>query len=67
MEGALCIANIGPGERRKRMRFGISFLVAGGFVGGLLIGFDVHRLWRLTLFVPFWMGGLGLFQALEQT
>lgn len=67
MEGDVCIANIGPAERRKRMRFGVALLVAGGVVAGLLIGSEAHRLWRLALFVPFWLGGLGLFQARNQT
>ena len=65
--GAVCIANIGPRERRKRMTFGLTLLVAGGVVAALLVGLRTDRLWRLLLFLPFWAGALGLLQAREKT
>lgn len=64
---AVCIANIGPRERRKRMTFGLTLLVAGGVVAVLLIGFQADRLWRLLLFLPFWAGAVGVLQAREKT
>lgn len=64
---AVCIANIGPRERRKRMTFGVTLLVAGGVAAALLVGFRADRLWRLLLFLPFWAGAVGVLQAREKT
>jgi hypothetical protein len=67
-EGAdVCIANIGPRERRKRMRFGVIGIALGAGVGALLIALGFGRLWRLGVLLPFWVGTVGLFQALEKT
>lgn len=65
--GAVCVANIGPRERRKRRTFGLILLVTGGFVAALLVGLQADRLWRLLLFLPFWAGALGVLQAREKT
>lgn len=62
-----CIANIGVRERRRRARFGVVLIAAGIGVAVLLIAIDVHRLWRLSSFLPFWAGALGVFQAREKT
>jgi hypothetical protein len=64
---AVCIANIGPRERRKRMRFGVVLLVAGAGLAALLVGLQADRLWRLLLFLPFWAGAVGVLQAREKT
>lgn len=64
---AACIANIGPRERRKRMRFGVVLLVAGAGLAALLVGLQVDRLWRLLSFLPFWAGAVGVLQARERT
>lgn len=65
--GAVCIANIGPRERRKRIAFGVTLLLAGGVVAALLVGLRADRLWRLVLFLPFWAGAVGVLQAREST
>lgn len=65
--GAVCVANIGPRERRKRMRFGLALLVAGAGLAALLVGLQADRLWRLLLFLPFWAGAAGVLQAREKT
>jgi hypothetical protein len=62
-----CVANIGPRERRKRMVLGVVGLVAGATVGITLIVIGASALWRLALFVPFWMGASGILQAKEKT
>lgn len=64
---AVCIANIGPRERRKRMTYGVTLLVTGGIAAAFLVGFQVDRLWRLLLFLPFWAGAVGVLQAREKT
>ena len=63
----VCIANIGPRERRKRQRFGVVLFVVGVVLAVFLIEIDAHRLWRLLLFLPFWAGASGLLQAREKT
>lgn len=63
----VCIVNIGPLERRKRMRFGAVVLIAGAGLAALLVGLQADRLWRLLLFLPFWAGALGILQAREKT
>ena len=59
--------NIGPREERKRLVIGIAALAAGLVIGAGLMVIGVDRWWRLGLFFPFWLGALGIFQALEQT
>ncbi|HEX8557764.1 MAG TPA: hypothetical protein VF668_06675 [Pyrinomonadaceae bacterium] len=60
-------ANIGPRERRKRRLFGIVSLTAAVGIAFVLVAFDTPRLWRLAVFFPLWMAGLGLLQAREKT
>lgn len=42
-------------------------LAVGVSVALALILIGVPRPWRLTLFLPFWMGALGVFQARANT
>lgn len=61
------VANIGPRERRRRLRFG---LAAGGLsliAAVLLIASAASPGWRLTLFVPLFLAALGYFQARDRT
>ena len=67
MPSVMQIPNIGPKERRKRLLFGAGFLVIGLLAAAALIRGDAPRGWRLLLVVPFWLAGLGLFQARERT
>ncbi len=63
----ICIDNIGPQERRKRLLFGIQGLIFGVIVAVALIVFGVEWYWRLGLFLIFTSGLLGVFQARERT
>jgi hypothetical protein len=67
MDGDFCIANLGPLEQRKRRRFGFAALVLGLVLAGVLLVTGAGRLARLGLFLPFWMAGLGYFQARGKT
>ena len=67
MPSIMQIPNIGPKEQRNRLLFGTGFLVMGLFAAAALIRADAPRPWRLLLVVPFWLAGLGLFQARERT
>lgn len=64
---AACTANIGTKGRRLRLVIGISTLVVGTLAVVGLVGFKTNPLWRLTLLVPFWMGFMGVFQAVGST
>lgn len=63
----VCIANIGPRERRKRLGFGLVLLGIGVVGAFILVVADVGRAWRMALFLPFWAGALGVLQAREKT
>lgn len=60
-------ANIGPRGLRKRRVLGIVSLTVGVGVAFLLVVFEAPRWWRLAVFFPLWMAGLGLLQAREKT
>lgn len=61
------IANIGAGERKKRLLFGVFALLVGAVIAGLLIAVDSPALWRLPLMLVFYAGALGVFQSLDKT
>jgi len=63
----VCIANISPLERQKRLKFGIQQFIFTLFVLAILIGFQVNPLWRLSLLFLFWAAGVGYFQARDKT
>jgi hypothetical protein len=49
------------------MTSGIVLLSIGAVMATALVMADAQRLWRLTLFLPFWAGALGVLQAREKT
>jgi uncharacterized membrane protein len=65
--GEVCIANISPKERQKRMRFGVIQFVIGIVILVALVAFDVNPLWRLTLYLVFSAAAAGYFQAKDKT
>ena len=65
--GDLCIANISPAERQKRLRFGIQQLIVTLVVLAALIVLHVNPLWRLLLLFMFWAAAIGYFQARDKT
>jgi hypothetical protein len=50
-----------------RVRFGVGFMAAGLLLAAILLVMSVGRPWRLVVFVPLWIGALGIFQAREKT
>lgn len=61
------IPNIGPRERRQRLRFGVVVFGVSVAIGALLVATGVSPLWRLVLFPPLVIVGLGYFQARDKT
>ena len=66
-DGEVCIANISPLERQKRLRFGIRQFIFTLLVLGVLIALHLNPLWRLPLLFLFWAAGVGYFQARDKT
>ena len=65
--GEVCIANISPLERQKRLRFGIRQLIFTLFILAVLILLHLNPLWRLSLLFLFWAAAVGYFQARDKT
>jgi hypothetical protein len=61
------VANIGAGGRRRRLTIGIVALGAGAVIGVLLVAVAAPRIWRLPLFLVFYVAALGIFQARDKT
>jgi hypothetical protein len=61
------VANIGIGERRKRLTYGIVGLGVGVVIAAVLIVIRAPLVWRLPLFLVFNVGALGIFQARDKT
>lgn len=65
--GEVCIANISPLERQKRLRFGIQQFLFALLVLVVLILLHLNPFWRLPLLFPFWAAAVGYFQARDKT
>jgi hypothetical protein len=59
--------NIGPRQRRRRIRAGIVMLVLGGAIAGVLLGLHAERALRVVVAVPFIAGSISLFQVRART
>lgn len=67
MDGAACIPNIGPRQRRRRLAVGVAATVASMIVLTALLATDTPRAARLLAALPFWAGALGFLQYREKT
>ena len=65
--GKAKLANIGPKETRKRLLMGVAMLAVGVVLAAILTHAGVSRGWYSVLFLPFWMGTLGISQARKKT
>ena len=65
--GEVCIANISPLERQKRLNYGIRQLLFTLVVLGILIVLQLDSFWRLSLLFLFWAAAVGYFQARDKT
>lgn len=66
-EQVVCVENIGPAQRRKRVRFGFVMLAVSAAIAAALLFFGASRWWRLGLFFPLATSVIGFFQAYEKT
>ncbi|MDE2861908.1 MAG: hypothetical protein OXL33_00445 [Chloroflexota bacterium] len=57
------VCNIGPGERRQRLIFGVVLIQLSIVAWALMLAFGLDQLWRLSLQVPLWLGLMGIGQA----
>ena len=60
-------ANIGPKETRKRLLMGVAMLSTGVVLAVIFTHAGVSRGWYSVLFLPFWIGTLGISQARKKT
>jgi len=65
--GEVCIANISPRERAKRMRFAIAQFTVTLIILAALIVFNVDPVWRSLLLFMFWPAAIGYFEARDKT
>ena len=65
--GEVCIPNISPKERKKRVQFAIHYFFFTLLVLVGLLAFDVNPLWRLPLFFMFSAVATSYIQALDKT
>ena len=65
--GTTEVANIGPKEIRKRRVMGFVMLALGIGIAVVCARTGIGRGWYAILFLPFWMGTLGISQARKKT
>jgi hypothetical protein len=65
--GEVCVPNISPKERKKRVWFAVRQLATTLVVLGVLVWLDVNSLWRLPLFFMFSAATTSYIQALDKT
>ena len=63
----ICIANIGPKERQKRLNFGIFGLAAGVVFVAAALALGMPVWLRAFAFLPFAAGAFGFWQYREKT
>jgi hypothetical protein len=63
----VCIANIGPRERRKRLTIGLVSLGLSAAIAAALVSTGVAVGWRAALLLPLMSAAIGVFQWREKT
>jgi len=63
----VCIANISPAERKKRLNFAIVQFVIAILIFAALLVFDMDKLWRLPLYFFLSASATSFFQWRDKT
>jgi len=63
----VCIANISPKGRKKRLRFGIVQFAVSLVILAVLLLLGADKVWRLPLFFMFGAAAAGFFQWRDKT
>jgi len=63
----VCLANISPRERRKRLLGGVISLAISLAILAVLLLVGASRWWRLALLPFFWSSTVGYFQWRDKT
>jgi hypothetical protein len=63
----VCIANIGPQQQRLRLNFGLAMFAIAVAIAAVMILVGINPAWRIALFLPFYLGATGYFQARDKT
>lgn len=66
-ENVVCIANISPRERQKRLVIGMIMFAGSVIVLAALLAIGAERWWRLILFPALYVAATGFFQWREKT
>jgi len=61
------IPNIGPQGRKRRLTLGLFALGVAALAAVILFAAGAPKPWRLGLFLPIWLGAVGVFQARDKT
>ncbi len=64
---SLCGANLADGGQNSRLRMAVVSLGLGLILAVIMVRFEMGRMYRLGLFVPFFFATMGAFQGLYRT
>ena len=63
----LCVPNISPAERRKRLLAGAVQFAVSLVILGWMLAPGVDRMWRIAMLLPWWGAAAGFFQWRDKT
>ena len=66
-EASVCIPNIGPQQRRRRLLGGLVGLAIAAALAVACLAMHEPRAYRAIVFLPFFAAATGFFQAREKT
>ncbi|MFC1482047.1 hypothetical protein ACFL6E_07385 [Candidatus Neomarinimicrobiota bacterium] len=61
------LVNIGPEERRKRQIFGFMMLGVAAVMLYLFISLGINHWWGVFLWIPLFLGAIGILQCYHHT
>jgi riboflavin transporter FmnP len=62
-----CVPNIGPGQRRRRLVFGLISLIIAAVLAAVLAAAEASIVVRAVVALPLYASALGFFQHREKT